>query len=202
MSFDLIIELVLQYRYWILLPLAVFEGPIITFVAGTLIALGYLNIFIVYPILFLGDIIPDISYYFFGRYGEKKTLISRYAAKVGVTEEHFDTIRNIWYKHPSKTMLLSKFAYGLSTPLLISAGIVGMPLRRFLSYSVPITIVQSSVLLGLGYYFGNYFKFFSDTVQFFQIAIAGLVIVAITYYFLTRYMRKKFMEEQTKEVSG
>ncbi len=202
MSLDLIIELVLQYRYWILLPLAIFEGPIITFVAGTLIALGYLNIFIVYPILFLGDIIPDIAYYLFGRYGEKKTLISRYAAKVGVTEEHFDTIRNLWDTHPSKTMLLSKFAYGLSTPLLISAGIVGMPLRRFLSYSVPITIVQSSVLLGLGYYFGNYFKFFSDTVQFFQMAIAGLVIVAITYYFLTRYMRKKFMEEQTKEVSG
>ena len=152
---DSIAQLVLDYRYWILLPLAVFEGPILAFMLGSLVALGYFNMFIVYTILLLGDLVPDVYYYFFGRYGEKKTLISRYAGKLGITEEHFEVVRRLWSTHPAKTMFFTKFAYGLSTPLLVSAGLIGMPLRRFLRYTIVISLIQYGVLLTLGYYFGT-----------------------------------------------
>jgi membrane protein DedA with SNARE-associated domain len=201
MPLDSIILLILHYRYWILFPLAAFEGPIVTFLAGTLAALGYFNIFSVYLLLLLGDIIPDISYYFFGRYGNRKTLISRYAAKIGIGEEHFDAIRKLWHKHPSTTMFFTKFAYGLSTPFLISAGIVGMSPWRFLRHSIPISLINVAVLLMLGYYFGNYFKLVSDTLHLMQIAVGGVAVLAIAHYFLTRYMRKKLLKEKEREES-
>jgi membrane-associated protein len=201
MPIDAITPLILHYRYWILLPLAAFEGPIVTFLAGTLVALGYFDIVLVYLLLLLGDIIPDISYYFFGRYGNRKTLISRYAAKIGIGDEHFDVIRKLWYKHPNKTMFFTKFAYGLSTPFLVSAGIVGMSPGRFLRSSIPISLANVGILLMLGYYFGNYFKLVSDTLYLMQIAVGGVAVLVIAYYFLTRYMRKKLLKEKEREES-
>lgn len=199
---DSVTQHILQYRYLILFPLAFFEGPIVAFLAGTFVALGYLNIFLAYLVMLLGDIVPDIAYYLFGRYGEQKTLISRYAAKIGIKEEHFDAVRRLWQKHPGKTMFFSKLAYGLSTPFLISAGLVGMPLRRFLRYAIPITVIQYGILLALGYNFGNSFRLVSDTVQVVQIAIGGMIVVVAGYYFLTRYMRRKLLKEEQKEESS
>lgn len=199
MSIDSILPLIQNHGYWILFPLAFFEGPITAFIAGTFVALGYFNFFIVYSILILGDLIPDVAYHFFGRYGEKKTLISRYASKVGVKEERFDAVRKLWNKHPAKTMFLTKFAYGLSTPLLVMSGLVGMPLRLFLRYSVLISIIQYAVLLVLGYYFGTSFKLVSNTLEIIQIGIGGLIMVMVVYYFLTRYLRKKFMKAEAEE---
>ena len=202
MSIDLISELILQYRYWILVPLAIFEGPIIAFLVGTFVALGYFNIFLAFLILFLGDNIPDVIYYLFGRYGEQKKLIRRYAAKIGVDEEHFDTIRRLWGKHPAKMMLFTKVAYGLSTPLLVSAGIVGMPLRLFVRYAILLGVVQYGTLFALGYYFSSSLRFVSDTVKMIQMAVGGFIVVVAAYYLFARYMRKKLMKAEAKEKSA
>lgn len=202
MSIDLISELILQYRYWILVPLAIFEGPIIAFLAGTFVALGYLNIFLTFFILFLGDNVPDVIYYLFGRYGERKRLIRRYATKIGIDEEHFDIIRRLWDKHPAKMMLFTKVAYGLSTPLLISAGIVGMPLRLFARYAVLLGVVQYGTLFVLGYYFSSSLRLVSDTVKVIQMAVAGFVVVVASYYFFARYMRRRLLKEEAKEQSA
>lgn len=201
MSIDSILPLIQNYGYWILFPLAFFEGPITAFIAGTFVALGYFNIVSAYGIMLLGDLLPDVAYYLFGRYGEKKTLISRYAVKMGIKEEHFDAIRRLWQKHPGKTMFFSKLAYGLSTPFLVSAGLVGMSFRRFVQYAFPITIIQYGILLALGYYFGNSFKFVSEGVEIVQVATGGVVVVVVAYYFLTRYMRQKLLKEEAHEES-
>jgi len=59
---DYAFSLLLTYKYLILIPLAVVEGPIITVIAGFLITLGYMNIFLVYLIVIAGDLAGD---YFF-----------------------------------------------------------------------------------------------------------------------------------------
>lgn len=199
MSLEVITQLVLQYRYWILLPLAFMEGPILAFVLGSFSVLGYFNIFLSFLILLVGDLVPDAAYYFFGRYGERNELISRYARKIGIGAEHFDAVRRLWYKHPAKTMFLTKFAYGLSTPLLVSAGIIGIPFYRFVRLSVMISIIQYGVLLTLGYNFGRSFKLVSGTLELVQIAVAGIIVIAVAYYSLVRYMRRKFMEAKARE---
>jgi len=189
------LQLLLEYRYWILFPLACFEGPITGFVVGTLVALGYFNPFLVFILLVLGDVIPDSVYYFVGKYGEKKSLITKYLGKIGVTPDHVGTIHNLWHVHTAKSMVFSKFAYGLSTPFLISAGVVNLGFKKFISYSLPISIVQYAVLMGLGYFFGaTYYPIITQSVDGIGIVVVAVVVVAVVYYFFTNSMRKKFLQ--------
>jgi membrane protein DedA with SNARE-associated domain len=193
---ETLIPLILQYKYFILFPLACFEGPMIAFIVGSLAALGYFDPLAAFLVLILGDVIPDNAYYFFGRLGEKKTLVTRYASKIGITPEHFDIVKKLWFKYPIKTMLLSKFAYGLSTPLLISAGIVNMPFRLFLTYSFILSCMQYSVLLALGYYASSSLGAVTRTFEGIQFLAAGVIAIAVFYYFLTRYMRSKLLQHK------
>lgn len=196
MSFDTILSLIETYRYWVLLPLALFEGPITAFVVGMLVAFGYFNLFAVYAIMVLGDLIPDVIYFMFGRYGGKKDFIRRQFAKVGIKDEDIEVIRGLWANHGVKTMAFTKLAYGLSTPFLISAGLVGMPLRRFLTYTVSVSLVQYAIFLALGYYFSNSFGTVTNILENMQYLVAAVGVVALGYYFLTRYMRKRLLEEE------
>lgn len=194
------LQLLLEYRYWILFPLACFEGPITGFVVGTLMALGYFDPVLVLVLLVLGDVIPDAIYYSIGRYAEKNPFIAKYLGKIGVTSEHVGTIRNLWHTHTAKSMVFSKFAYGLSTPFLISAGMVNLGFKKFISYSLPISVAQYVVLVGLGYFFGAaYYPIITQSFDGIGIVIVGVVVVAVAYYFFTNFMRKKFLQGEKVE---
>ena len=199
MSIDTLIHLIETYRYWILFPIACFEGPLTAFIIGMLVALGYFNIFGAYAVMVFGDIVPDTLYYLLGRYGEQKSLIKRYFGKVGVKEEDFAVIRNLWQNHGGKTMFFSKLAYGLSTPFLISAGLVGMKMRKFFEYALPITFLQYGILMALGYYFSNSFGTVSGIVEHIQYVFAAVIVVGIGYYFLARYMRGRLLKQEGEE---
>lgn len=205
MSPDHLVQLIIEYRYWMLFPIACFEGPLTAFIVGMLVALGYFNPLGAYVVMVFGDIVPDAAYYLLGRYGEKKSLIKKYFGTVGITEEHFDAVRMLWHHHPGKTMFFSKLAYGLSTPFLISAGLVGMQFKKFALYALPVTFAQYAILLGLGYYFSNSFGTVSNILEHIQFVIAGVVVVGIGYFFLARYMRTRLLaaekEEETESAS-
>lgn len=193
---DGLMHLLIEYRYWILFPLACFEGPIIGFIAGVLIAAGYFNPIIVFGILLMGDVIPDVSYYLIGRFGNRRGMMERLAGKIGIRPDHFEMVRKLWFNHTTRTMFITKFAYGLSTPLLITAGLVKLPFNRFWTNTVPLSILQYSVLLTLGYFLGNYYTAVESTFARVQIIVAAVAILAGVYYFFGSAIKRKFMAEQ------
>lgn len=199
MNLETIIQLLIHYRYLILFPLAAFEGPIVAFVVGILVAAGYFNPFVAYVILLFGDIIPDSIYYFIGRHGERKTFVSRYGAKVGITEERFGVIKKLWHQHGFKTMFVSKLAYGLSTPFLVAAGFAGIPAKKFYEYALPVTIAQYAILMALGFYFGNSYALIAQYIQNAQLIIAAAFIILIAGYYLFAYYLKKRILANKKE---
>ena len=67
MTPDQIVVLVDQYKYLILLPFAVFEGPIATVIGGFLASIGVLNFFWVFVISVLGDFLGDSAWWAIGR---------------------------------------------------------------------------------------------------------------------------------------
>jgi membrane protein DedA with SNARE-associated domain len=194
MELSAIIALLEQYRYFILFPLAAIEGPILGFVSGSLLALGYFNLLPLYLTLILADVLPDITYYFIGRFGKKKRLVERMGSKVGVTPERFEMLHMLWHTHTVKAMMITKFSYGLSTPLLIIAGLVHLPLRRFVILSTLIAALQYGVLVGLGYFLGDYFLQVKDTLTRVQLLVAAVVVVGVLYYFFTSFVRRKFWD--------
>jgi len=196
MDFAGLTHLLIAYRYWLLFPLACIEGPLVALVAGVLIALGYFNPLLAYVILLFGDLIPDTIYYFIGRYGGWKSLIKRYGSKIGITDEHTEKVSILWKTHGVRTMWMGKLSYGLSIPFLISAGLVGMPLKRFLQYAIPVTLFQYGVLMALGYYLGNFYALIAESVFGLELLIAGVALAFAGYYIFTVFMKKKVQREQ------
>ena len=65
------IQLLITYKYLVLVPLAIFEGPIITVICGFFVRTGFFNPFFVYTIMVIGDVIGDGLIYFMGYSGKR-----------------------------------------------------------------------------------------------------------------------------------
>lgn len=202
MSLDSATELILTYRYFILIPLTFLEGPIVAFIAGTLASLGYFNMYALAALFFARDISMDLLCYALGHFGWRQGWVRRWVAKMGVTEEHLGEVEALWSRYGFRTMFFSKLSYGIAAAFVVVAGVVGMPLKRFIAYGAVVTVLQYGSLLFLGYFLGNAF---GGTIQGVLEKIQYVLLIAgvglIGFYILRRYMRRR-LEGQEKEVGA
>src|SRR3989338_8364582 len=122
MSPDIITEVILQYSYWILIPLTFIEGPVVAFVAGTLAAVGYFNIYFLAILFFVRDVWLDGVYYAIGHFGARTHFVQRMLKRIGVTPDHLEQVRVIWEKRPFWTMFIGKLSYGIASAFIVVAG--------------------------------------------------------------------------------
>ncbi len=202
MSVDFITQAILQYRYWILIPLSFLEGPVVAFVAGTLAAADFFNIYFLAALFFVRDIGLDGAYYAIGYFGGRTAFTERMLTKIGITDEHLEQVRVLWSKRPGMTMLIGKLSYGIASAFIVVAGMVKMPLGVFFKYGVLVAILEYGTLLLTGYFLGE--SLGGDIVRIidnaqYALAIAALVLSA--YYVFTWKMRGKFLKED-KEIEN
>ena len=188
-----LVLLLTKYGYFILFPLAAIEGPIVSLVVGFLIYLGYLKFLPAYAILLLGDLIPDTIYYYIGRFGSERKMMEKYGSRLNLIEK-------LWLEHGKKTMFLSKLAYGLSIPFLLSAGLVKMPFKKFISYAFPVTLFQYGVIMAIGYFLGHSYQLAERYVQYAYVIVAVVLILFIVgYVFIVKYARKQIEKMEQEE---
>ncbi|MCR4333540.1 MAG: hypothetical protein NUV60_00745 [Patescibacteria group bacterium] len=200
MSIESITPLLLEYRYWILIPLSFVEGPVIAFVAGTFAAVGYFNIYFLAALFFVRDVGLDGIYYAIGHFGAKTSFAQRMLKKIGITPDHLEQVRILWEKKPFWTMFIGKLSYGIASAFIVVAGTVRMPLKTFFKYGSIVAVLQYGILLFVGYYLGaslggSVVKILENV----QYVIAFAAIAISGYYIFSWYMRKKFLEEE-KEI--
>jgi membrane protein DedA with SNARE-associated domain len=194
-----ILQFLIQYRYIALFPLALFEGPIVALAVGFLTRLGSFNFLAAFAVMLLGDFIPDSVFYFIGRFGNKDKLIKKYDTKSKIISQSLPHIKKFWHEHPTKTMFISKLAYGLSTVLLISAGVARVPYKRFIWQALIVTIFQYGILMTVGYYLGNSYQAALPYVKYMSVVVAGFAIIFIFGYFmLQRYMKNQVINLNDK----
>ncbi|MDO8593314.1 MAG: hypothetical protein Q7R59_00200 [bacterium] len=200
MSVDSLTQLILEYRYWILIPLSFIEGPVVAFVAGTLASLGYFNMYFLGALFFVRDVGLDGAYYAMGHFGARTAFVQRMLKKTGITQDHLEQVRTLWEKRPFVTMFIGKLSYGIASAFIVVAGTVRMPLAKFFKYGIIVAILQYGTLLFAGYYLGA--SFGGDIAQIInnvQYVIAFAAIAISAYYIFTWFMRKKFLKED-KEI--
>ncbi len=196
-----ILNLLMIYRYWILFPLAVFEGPIVSLVTGFLIHIGALSFWPAFVILILGDIIPDSILYFIGYWGGNTKLVQKLISSSDFFNKHFDSVGKLWTEHGRVTMFLGKLAYGMALPFIVSAGIVKIPFKKFISYTIPVTILQYGIIISIGYSSGKLYAAAGKYVDLFYFTIAILIIAIAAIYLVAKYARNKIVsfEKNVKE---
>ncbi len=191
---EFLLQLILDYRYWVLFPLACIEGPIIGFVAGVLVAADFFNPIVVFGVLIAGDVVPDITYYCIGRFGNKKGFLERLQKKLRIPDEQLTKVQELWHTRTTRTMFITKFAYGLSTPLLVTAGLVRLPFKKFILHTSSLSVLQYSVLMTLGYFLGSSYSLVEDGFLRIQIFTAGVAIFAGIFYFFGKSIRRFFWQ--------
>ncbi len=184
----------MKYKYLVLFPIAAAEGLVVSLAAGYLVYMGVLHIVPTYIILILGDFIPDTIYYYIGRLGDHKKIIEKYGGKMKFIKGGFGTIEHLWQTHPRKTMIFAKVTYGVSIPFLLSAGLFKVPYKKFISYTIPITLVQCSVVLALGYFLGKSYEIALGYIHYSYLFVSVIFIVIFASYifFIKHYSKKQF----------
>jgi membrane protein DedA with SNARE-associated domain len=192
-----IASLIIEYRYLVIVPLAIIEGPIVAFVSGTLASLGYFNLYAILVFFFARDMIMDALYYSLGYFGSRTQFAHRMLKRLGVKEEHLKELHVLWDEKPGRTMFIGKFSYGIAQAFIVVAGMVKMELRKFFAYGALAAIAQYFTLILVGYFFGNAFGGRTTIlVENLQYVIAGATLIISGYYIFRWYVRRKFKEEE------
>ncbi len=182
----------LQYKYLGLLPLAMAEGPAIALIAGFLVSTHVFSFWFAYGTLLVADLVPDTFFYCLGYYGAHTKLVWRLLNRSRLFTDHFDVVTRLWERHPRKTMFLGKLAYGLGMPFLTSSGVVQMPFARFMSCTIPVTLLQYGVIMGIGYGLGSSFGLAKNYVLSASVLLALVVVVVVIGYLgLVKYVRNR-----------
>ncbi len=149
--------LILTYTYWIIVPLAIIEGPVITLAASFLASLGLLNIFLVYLAVLAGDIIGDIIHYVVGRFGGRG-IVRKFGHYFKITEEKVDNAKEKYFKNKSsvwRVITLSKITHAPSSVVMLAAGVAKVDFKQFLLVTTVNNVFKVLVFVIVGFFFGK-----------------------------------------------
>lgn len=192
-----VVQLIIEYRYWILVPLSFIEGPIVAFIAGTLASVGYFNVYALAVFFLARDIIVDLLMYATGYYGAQTVFVNKLLKRFGVTDREMEDIKILWNKNAGKTMFLSKLSYGVAAAFVMVAGMVRMPLKKFTYYAAIIAVAHYGVLLFLGYYLGaSVGGSVARVLENIQYVLGGVILVITAYFLFKRYINTKMREAE------
>lgn len=132
----------------------IIEGPIVTFMSGFLLKMGYFDFVPLYLCLFGGDFVADIGWYSVGRFGARKVL-NKYGRFLKLTPETIEKIENKFKDNQQKIIFTSKITMGLSLPTLIVAGMMHVPFKKYIKVVFLGGLLWTGILLGIGYFFAH-----------------------------------------------
>ncbi len=185
------LNLLLHFKYTILFPIAIFEGPIISVLAGLLVSLKEMNFYLALTLLVLADLVGDMLFYAIGRWGSY-SLIPKYGQWVGITSYRFEKIRTVFNKHPNKTLLFGKWSHAFGMVVLISAGATHQKIKNYLLINLAGTIPKTLFFLLIGFYFGQAYTKIDSYLSYAILIITGITIVGIGFYFLISKAAQKY----------
>lgn len=188
-SLTQIIPILLRYKYWIIFPISVVEGPIISILSGFLVAGGILNPVGIFLILVLGDVMGDGLYYAIGRWGGRR-FIHRWGHLFRLNEDSLLYVEKHFQNHPVKTLLFGK-AQALGSVILAVAGIAKMPFLKFLWLNFLGTCIKTAMLLCIGYYFGQAYLKIDRYLNYIGLTITFVSVLIIIYLILKNKKWKK-----------
>lgn len=179
-----------SYKYLLLFMGIVIEGPMLIIASGFLILLGFFDLIPAFFIIIAGDLVGDVIWYYIG-YFFAEPFLRNYGKFFKVTPEIFQKLKDLFNKNHTKILLISKVTIGLGMALatLTAAGASHVSFKKYISLNFIGEVVLVSILLTIGYLFGQMYLSISDIMKTYF--VIGLVItVSIFVYFLTKYLRR------------
>ncbi len=175
------IELLLTYKYIILVPLSIIEGPIIAVVAGFLVTLGVFNPFVVYVVMVIGDVVGDAIVYYIGYFGK------RFLGYFKISDEKLEKARLYFQDNHKKAIIVSKLAHGVGFTGLIAAGASRVDYLRYFKTCTIISLVQSFIMLLIGIFFGHTYMVIEKYLDYYAATTSVILLVVLLFVLMKKY---------------
>ena len=198
---EIIISYLITYRYVLIVPLTIIEGPIVMVICGFLLrtGIGQFDTIPLYTALVISDLIGDIGWYLVGRFWGLP-FVQKYGHFFSITEKTVKKTTNLFHKYHNRILFISKvtMGFGFALVILITAGIAKVPFKKYLVFNVSGQFIWTAILLLVGYFFGN--LYFTIDKGFRDMAIIALAIIAVALvYGFGRYISKRLGERLSRE---
>ena len=181
-----LIELTQTYGLWIyaILFLIVFcetglvvtpflPGDSLLFAAGTVAALGGMNVHMAAALLLAAAVIGDAANFAVGKYfGEK--LFAKPDSRV-FKREYLDKTHAFYEKYGGKTIILARFVPIVRTFAPFVAGMGDMHYGRFIRYNIIGALMWVGLLTYAGYFFGE----LPVVKNNFGLVVIGIIVVSV-----------------------
>lgn len=157
---------------------------------------------IMLPVCIVGVVIGDSFLYWIGRLWGVKLVERPFVKKHLLPPEKFAIIAENFHKYGIKILLFARMTPGIRAPIFLTAGITRLPVSHFLLADGLYAIPGVSLLFALGYFFtDNMVEIITgDQLKMVKNIIIMVVVVAVTGYFMYRFLRKPVVTGSPAEV--
>src|SRR5687767_9281517 len=149
-------------------------GDSLLFVAGTIAAVGGMDIGLVMAVLILAALTGDNVNYWAGRWLGPR-VFSREASR-WLNPAHLRRTQDFYARHGGKTIIIARFMPIVRTYVPFVAGLGAMPYARYIGYCVLGALLWVVSLCLAGYLFGNIPAVKSNLT----VVIAAIVLLSIS----------------------
>lgn len=191
MDISTVSNILIEYREPAIFLGAFFFGETFIITAALLATQGIWSLSDVFLLSFIGTILSDSLWFFFG---SKIFHITHRWEKTKAAHERFvQAITKLVGSHPFFLLLVIKFLYGTRILTILYLSMKRMKFGLFFIYNSMGTIIWLSVLLSLGWFIG-YSTGYVSAVKQFQYAIFALAALFIVLRLVTKWIEKKIMK--------
>ncbi len=194
---QLLIGFVQNHDYWTYAIIAVAsfaEGPILAMLCGVLYKLGLVPFTPIYIALMVGDLLGDTFWYTIGyRFGYP--FIKRFGKYFSITESGVTSVTRIFHKHQNSILIISKvtMGFGFALVTLVTAGIVKIPFKRYISLNFLGQFFWTGFLIVVGYFLGDLYIKINGVLG----ALFVIALVVVFFFGLGgwgKYMKARMAE--------
>ncbi len=176
MTQDAVLALMQNHGLWLVGPMAVFEGPIVTVIAAYLAKLGYMTLLGVYLVCLLGDLIGDGLYYWIGRAGPA-ILPDRWLARLGMTAARQLSLEGEFAKNGPRILLIGKWTHSAGLPVMLASGAARMNFAKYMWWNLLGTLPKTAVFTAIGWFIGSAYSAIDTWIW--RASLGAVVVVAI-----------------------
>jgi membrane-associated protein len=160
-------------------------GDSLLFAVGTFAALGSINIWLVYVILLIAAILGDSLNYSIGKFIGPK-VFKKKDSKI-FKKAYIDKTEKFYEKYGPKAIVIARFVPIVRTFAPFIAGVGKMEYSKFLFYNVFGGFIWVTLLLFLGFFFGN----IPIIRENFEVAIFVIIILSFLPMIYEYWKHKK-----------
>jgi membrane protein DedA with SNARE-associated domain len=183
-TFSVASNFVLHNSYILIFLMMVIEGPMVTAAAAFAASLGYFNIYLIFFMSLMGDLVGDCLHYIIG-YFSRIGVIEKYGQKIGLKADFLKRMETKLQNNLGKAMFIIKFT-PITTPGLLTAGALKVPIRSYVFYSLIITLPRTIFFVSIGYYFGVGFEKIANYFEWGQYLFFGILVLILIIYLVFR----------------